>query len=80
MMCVMEGSSLGGNMIRKQLQRQPDFADYPFHFFGAYAENTGKMWKDFKDFIDSGIFSDQEEDVISGARKAYQFLLENSNK
>lgn len=80
MMYVMEGSSLGGNMIRKQLQRQPDFADYPLHFFGAYAENTGKMWKNFKDFIDSGVFSGQEQHVISGAKKAYQFLLENSNK
>lgn len=72
---VIEGSTLGGNVIAKQLSRTEGFEDLKFNFFGCYQENTGLMWKNFKDVIDSDIEEPNYDQVLSGARKMYQFLL-----
>lgn len=34
MLYVIEGASLGGNVIKKQLQKNPDFSTVDFHYFG----------------------------------------------
>ncbi|WP_435524354.1 hypothetical protein [Chryseobacterium indoltheticum] len=44
-MYVVEGSTLGGNVIAKQLSKTEGFDNVTFNFFGCYQENTGPMWK-----------------------------------
>lgn len=73
---VMEGSSLGGNVIKKQLSQNPEFADMTFHFFGCYGEKTGEFWKNFKETLDNRFLESQYDDVLGGAQKAYQFLMD----
>ncbi|WP_332025172.1 biliverdin-producing heme oxygenase [Kaistella sp.] len=72
---VMEGSTLGGNVIAKQLSKHPDFQDLSFSYFRCYGENTGSFWKNFKQILDQEITVERHQDCISGAEKAYQFLL-----
>ena len=38
---VMEGSTLGGNMIAKQLSKNPDFQEVTFGYFRCYGDKTG---------------------------------------
>ncbi len=71
---VMEGSTLGGNVIAKQLKRNPEFQNIEFKYFGIYGENTGSYWQEFKSIIDDKISEDQYEDCVRGAKKAYQLL------
>lgn len=75
MLYVIEGSTLGGNVIARQLSKTEGFDDITFNFFGCYQENTGSMWKVFKDVLDSEVSKENYEEVLSGAKKIYTFLL-----
>ncbi|MDR6158444.1 MULTISPECIES: biliverdin-producing heme oxygenase [Chryseobacterium] len=74
-MYVIEGSTLGGNVIAKQLSKTEGFDDITFNFFGCYHENTGAMWKNFKETLDAEIHENKYDEVLSGAKKLYTFLL-----
>lgn len=71
---VMEGSTLGGNVIAKQLKRNPEFENVEFNYFGVYGENTGPYWQEFKSIIDEKITEEHYEACVAGAKKAYQLL------
>lgn len=71
---VMEGSTLGGNVIAKQLKRNPEFENVEFNYFGVYGENTGPFWQEFKSIIDEKMTEEQYNDCVTGAKKAYQIL------
>lgn len=71
---VIEGSTLGGNVIAKQLKKNPEFENVDFNYFGMYGENTGPLWTEFKTILDQTIKEEQYEDCISGAKKAYSLL------
>ncbi|MBB4806113.1 heme oxygenase [Chryseobacterium defluvii] len=75
MLYVIEGSTLGGNVIAKQLSKTEGFDEVTFHFFGCYQENTGSMWKNFKEILDAEVAEENYDKVLSGAKKLYSFLL-----
>ncbi|ASK30262.1 heme oxygenase [Chryseobacterium sp. T16E-39] len=75
MMYVIEGSTLGGNVIAKQLSKTEGFDEVTFNFFGCYQENTGPMWKNFKEVLDTEVTEENFNEVLSGAKKLYTFLL-----
>ncbi|RNA61778.1 heme oxygenase [Chryseobacterium nematophagum] len=72
---VIEGSTLGGNVIAKQLSKTEGFENITFNFFGCYQENTGSMWKTFKEVLDTNVKEENYNEVLSGAKKLYTFLL-----
>lgn len=74
-MYVIEGSTLGGNVIAKQLSKTEGFDNVTFNFFGCYQENTGPMWKNFKEVLDTEVTEEKYNEVLSGAKKLYTFLL-----
>lgn len=74
-MYVIEGSTLGGNVIAKQLSKTEGFDEVTFNFFGCYHENTGPMWKSFKEILDNEVKEENYDEVLSGAKKLYTFLL-----
>lgn len=74
-MYVIEGSTLGGNVIAKQLSKTEGFDNVTFNFFGCYQENTGSMWKNFKEVLDTEVAEESYDEVLSGAKKLYTFLL-----
>jgi heme oxygenase len=74
-MYVIEGSTLGGNVIAKQLSKTEGFDNITFNFFGCYHENTGPMWKDFKEVLDTEVRTENYDEVLAGAKKLYTFLL-----
>ncbi|WP_419870186.1 biliverdin-producing heme oxygenase [Chryseobacterium sp. CT-SW4] len=75
MLYVIEGSTLGGNVIAKQLSKTEGFDGVTFNFFGCYQENTGSMWKSFKEILDREVAEENYEHVLTGAKKLYTFLL-----
>lgn len=74
-MYVIEGSTLGGNVIAKQLSKTDGFDGITFNFFGCYHKNTGAMWKSFKETLDAEVHENNYDEVLSGAKKLYSFLL-----
>ncbi len=77
-MYVIEGSTLGGNVIAKQLSKTDGFDGVTFNFFGCYHENTGAMWKNFKETLDAEVDENKYDEVLTGAKKLYTFLLKVS--
>lgn len=76
---VMEGSTLGGNIIAKNLAKNPTFNDISFHYFGFYGEKTGSLWKNFKEVIEEKALNADAQDFLDGANRAYRFLLDFKN-
>lgn len=72
---VMEGSTLGGNIIARNLAKNPNFQEVTFNYFGFYGEKTGPFWKNFKDVLEEKSEQYDSEDFLDGAKRAYQFLL-----
>jgi heme oxygenase len=48
---VMEGSTLGGQVICKMIEKQLGF-NTGISFFKGYGDNTQQMWTDFKQVLD----------------------------
>lgn len=74
-MYVIEGSTLGGNVIAKQLSKTKGFEEVTFHFFGFYKEKTGEMWKNFKEVLDAEVDETHYAEVLNGADTLYRHLL-----
>lgn len=51
-MYVLEGSTLGGQVICSILQRNMNSATLPLSFFAGYGDNTRTMWDSFVHYLD----------------------------
>ena len=73
---VMEGATLGGNVMKKNLKKIPEFADLKFHYFGIYGLSTGEKWQQFKEILNKNIHSGEDrEQCLIGAKTAFNYLL-----
>lgn len=81
---VLEGSTLGGQIIVKHLQKTmpPGFKNTAY--FSAYQQKTGSMWKEFLQQLTALPQSkQQEQQIISGAITTFKIidgLLSNNNE
>nr|WP_315207420.1 biliverdin-producing heme oxygenase [uncultured Flavobacterium sp.] len=80
---VLEGSTLGGQIIVKHLQKAmpPDFLNAAY--FLGYQQRTGSMWKEFlQQFTALPQSTQQEQQIITGAFTTFKIidnLLSKSN-
>ncbi|MBF2054595.1 MAG: biliverdin-producing heme oxygenase [Candidatus Sericytochromatia bacterium] len=59
---VLEGSSLGGNVIRRALLQQPDIAaQCRFYYYGFYGEDLRQRWLDFTAFVNQALVTPDSE-------------------
>ncbi len=70
---VMEGSTLGGAMIKKKLLKNAEIAQKaPLLFYGCYGEDTGKYWKAFMGVMHAISYTpQQEEEVVEAAIRSF---------
>jgi heme oxygenase len=70
-MYVTEGSTLGGNVIRKKLQQHPMITNSgALHFYGCYGNATGQMWKRFRQTVALELQNTQAEKAFLDAANA----------
>lgn len=74
---VMEGATLGGNIIARNLAKNPNFQDIKLNYFGAYGDQTGVLWKQFREVLENHQAEESSADYLQGAKRAYEFLLNN---
>ena len=71
---VIEGSTLGGQVISRHLKQQFDLDETNgAAFFSGYGKETGKMWNGYRDAITR--FADGEanrEEIIAGANETFE--------
>ncbi len=71
-MYVVEGATLGGQVIYRQLQKTLSLSLDSTHFFRGYNELTGQMWSKFKVEAEKIIDLENFDEVIASAK--YTFL------
>ncbi|RZK54693.1 MAG: heme oxygenase, partial [Hymenobacter sp.] len=70
-MYVLEGSTLGGQVIARQLAK----ANIPQRlYFSGYGERTGTMWKAFCQLLTQAATPENEADIVQSARLTFQQL------
>src|SRR5690606_7092172 len=70
---VMEGSTLGGQVICKMVAQKLDVSQAEgFKFFSGYGEGTLAMWDNFKKYINNRSWNPEEEnEVIDAANRTF---------
>ena len=68
---VLEGSTLGGQLITAQLQKQ-GFPKEVCHFFGGHGAQTGKMWQSFLAQLKTQVVSEVErQQAVKAAQETF---------
>lgn len=70
---VMEGSTLGGKMIAKLLQKNSALStcENALRFFSGYGDDTGNKWKTFLEVLNR---QGDTGDVVHGANETFFYL------
>lgn len=81
---VLEGSTLGGQIIMKHLQKAMPRGFANSAYFSGYQQKTGSMWKEFLQQLTALPQSTlQEQEIITGAITTFTIidgLLNNNNE
>ncbi|WP_285008458.1 biliverdin-producing heme oxygenase [Pedobacter faecalis] len=72
---VMEGATLGGSVILKQLKLNPSFAGkgLNFYYYGVYGGALMANWKSFVDVLNA-FPEGNEDEVVEGAKQMFDAI------
>jgi heme oxygenase len=70
-MYVLEGSTLGGQIIAKLISRKLNVAS-GLNFFLSYGNDVERMWASFKDLLRKPYTSAQQTEAVAGAKQTFQ--------
>ena len=71
-MYVMEGSTLGGQLISRHVEKTLGFkAGFGDAYFIGHGEQTGRMWKEFCKMLETSVPECDAEFVILGAKAMF---------
>jgi heme oxygenase len=73
---VMEGSTLGGQVISRALAGAPWAPPGGLRSFNPYGAETGARWKEFRAFAERTGQMHSREAIIDGARRTFELLKE----
>ncbi|WDF50138.1 biliverdin-producing heme oxygenase [Paenibacillus sp. KACC 21273] len=73
---VIEGSTLGGQIITKQLMKfLPVDPEGGLHYFNAYGAETREQWSAFRDLLlQAGVTEENKEQIIYTAKETFRLL------
>jgi heme oxygenase len=71
---VLEGSTLGGQVIKRMLLQHTSAGLNEEHlqFFSGYREETGRRWQAFQQLINQ--YPGEQKEMAEGARSTFHFL------
>lgn len=75
-MYVLEGATLGGNVIKKHILANPNFANKEggLNYYGVYGEELGIKWKKFVSVLNEMVVEADYERCINSANKMFNNL------
>ena len=71
---VLEGSTLGGQLITKHLSVTDWLPAEGLSYFNPYGSSTGAMWRSFKRWLEIQAEHHAANDIVSGARGTFVVL------
>jgi heme oxygenase len=81
-MYVMEGATLGGAIIFRELQKNKNLQNYSnaMHYYQIYGENTGKNWKEFCSILQEVAKTPTQIDqIVETANKTFDAYIQCLN-
>lgn len=74
---VMEGSTLGGQLVARHLDRLLGLApDSGARYFAGYGAETGARWREFRAIFLAVAGTEDDEAVIAGAESTFRVLAD----
>jgi heme oxygenase (biliverdin-IX-beta and delta-forming) len=71
-MYVLEGSTLGGQVITKMISRQLQLPDTDgFSFFNPYGVHTQQRWHDFKVLLEDSFSEEEKAAIVHAANETF---------
>ncbi|MCX2574202.1 biliverdin-producing heme oxygenase [Pedobacter sandarakinus] len=79
---VLEGATLGGNVIKKQLLDNENFSDVEggLNYYGVYGGELGMKWKKFVDVLNSRVSEDDYQRCVDSANNTFDNLINLSRQ
>lgn len=71
---VLEGSTLGGQLLARHFKTHLQLAPQSMTFFAGYGEQTGSMWKAFSAQLQEVSSAADEDVMLHSARATFSFL------
>ncbi len=71
---VMEGSTLGGQLIARALAEADWLPDGGLSYFNPYGRDTGARWRAFHAFAEARLPEDAHGAAVAGARRTFEVL------
>lgn len=72
---VMEGATLGGQVIQRLVRRELGLGTGALSFFSSYGERVGAMWGEFRAFVTRSVTSAEDaEAMVSAASETFDVL------
>lgn len=71
---VLEGATLGGQVILRHLKQIPEIAqDSPFHYYGIYGDQVGPRWKTFQAVTNEALDTEEKcAAAVAGAVETFR--------
>ena len=74
---VVEGSTLGGQLIARHVARQLGLrADWGLRFFSSYGPEVGPRWKQFTELLIAESSPGQADEIVEGATQTFKAIGE----
>jgi len=79
---VLEGATLGGNVIKKHILANPNFKDHEsgLNYYGVYGEELGAKWKKFVSVLNERVVEADYERCINSANLTFANLINLSKQ
>jgi len=71
---VLEGSTLGGQLITRHLSSAHWLPAEGLSYFNPYGSRTGEMWRSFRRWLESQAQHHAASDIVAGARATFVVL------
>lgn len=73
---VMEGSTLGGQLISRALADAEWLPAGGLTYFHPYGDRTGRMWRSFRDWAEGEVDAEDHDAAVDGANRTFGLLRE----
>ncbi|MFC3563292.1 biliverdin-producing heme oxygenase [Pedobacter jamesrossensis] len=79
---VLEGATLGGNVIRKHILANANFAgsEMGLNYYGVYGEELGLKWKDFVQILNESVLEADYKNCVHSANQTFNNLIKLSKQ
>ncbi|MFW0715175.1 biliverdin-producing heme oxygenase [Pedobacter sp. N23S346] len=79
---VLEGATLGGNVIKKHILANPNFKNHEdgLNYYGVYGAELGSKWKIFVTVLNNRVKEEDYERCINSANQTFENLIKLSKQ